>query len=116
MQIFLLPLLFMLPLSSIFESSLQLRGDLRAGVIPAARQAVLNTVVTGAPCVDDLEDTSRTQKMADATLLEYDPDRLAESEAILGHRCNADQAHAVSSLMTGVSAIHGPPGTGALLS
>jgi hypothetical protein len=39
---------------------------------------------------------------------------LAASEAILGHRCNADQRAAVRELRDGVFAVHGPPGTGAL--
>ena len=82
-----LPLLFMLPLSSIFESSLQLMADLKAGVVPATRQAVINTVVTGAPNVDDIEDTCTTQQMREVPMHEYDPDRLAASERILGHRC-----------------------------
>ena len=71
---------------------LHLRGhavsgsDLKAGVVPAARQAVINTVVTGAPNVDDIEDTTMTQQMREVPMHEYDPDRLAASERILGHR------------------------------
>ena len=115
------PLLFVMPLRSIFESCLLLMAELAAGAIPAARQAVLHTVVTGAPHVDEIQRKNQggaascAHRMPHTPLEAFDEHRLAVSEGILGHRCNEDQAAAVRRLQTGLMAIHGPPGTGAAL-
>lgn len=107
------PLLFVLPMKSVFESALLLLADLKAGRLPATRRAVLNTLVTGLPHTHEEPEGGAVQRLADTPMRRFDAKALANSEAILGHKCNADQEQAVRQLPTGLAAIHGPPGTGA---
>lgn len=132
-QVFLTPLLFVLPHKSAFECALTLARDVRQGTIHAPRRALLDTVVSGVPPDQFVAFDSRlahasAQRGQRAAGRDVDPRQqvqpdvphrewheydLQQSEEILGHACNADQRSAVQGLQAGVFAIHGPPGTGA---
>lgn len=118
LQVYLTPLLFVLPMKSTFENCLTLSSDLANGLLPFARLGVLHATVS-APA-GSIAPPRRTAgamiTLPDAPLRPFVDGALARSEAILGHTCNEDQGGAVRDLAAGVFAIHGPPGTGATLS
>lgn len=120
-QIYGVPLFFTLPHKSAFESALVLMRDVLAGVIHSPRRALLDTVVgnthapvaRGATARQLAHAVAKQQTMPSVPHVPFDAEALRQSEAILGHKCNADQRAVLTKLRDGIFAVHGPPGTGA---
>lgn len=119
MQVYCRSVDFVRPCKSVFSSTQLLISDLHTAALTPPARALLDSVVLQRVKLLPAVAAERPLAADAMQLLGYVPysqDSMAASEDLLGHQCNVDQQETVSKLQAGVHLVHGPPGTGTLVS